>query len=158
MAGDLFIGAVDFHYDAHNWVVRGNFDYGHLSNSEQITRINKTLGNNSVSSQTSVASDAIAVGIEAGYDIFSQIGTLRSHDRKLYVFGRYDYYDSMFRTEGSVVDNPCWGRQKITFGVNYKPMKEIVVKGEWSDRLFKSQFNNEPTVSIGIAYSGFFKI
>ncbi len=156
--GDIFIGAVDFHYNDHNWVVRGNFDYGHLSDSEAITKANKTLGNNSVSSQTSVASDAIAVGVEAGYDIFSQIPSLRKKAEKLYVFGRYDYYDSMYKTEGAVVDNPCWGRQKITFGVNYYPIRDIIIKGEWSDRLFKSQFNNEPTISLGIAYSGFFKI
>ncbi len=156
--GDLFIGAIDFHYDAHNWVVRGNFDYGHLGDSEQITKINKTLGNNSVSSQTSVASDAIAVGVEAGYDIFSQIESLRAKKEQLYIFGRYDYYDSMYKTEGSVVDNPAWSRQKITFGVNYKPIRDIIVKGEWSNRILKSQFNNEPTISIGIAYSGFFKI
>jgi len=155
--GDLLIGAFDFHYDAHNWVVRGNFDYGHLSDSEKITKINKTLGNNSVSSQTSVASDAIAVGIEAGYDIFSQISSLKGKEN-LYIFGRYDYYDSMFKTQGAVVDNPCWERQKITFGVNYKPIKDIVIKGEWSDRILKSQYNNEPTLSIGIAYSGFFNI
>ncbi len=156
--GDVLIGAVDFHYNAHNWVVRGNFDYGHLSDSEAITKANKTLGNNSVSPQTSVASDAIAVGIEAGYNIFSQIPAMRDQQKKLYLFGRYDYYDSMYKTEGSVVDNPCWGRQKITFGANYYPIKDIVVKGEWSNRIFKSQFNNEPTVSLGVAYSGFFKI
>ncbi len=156
--GDLFIGAIDFTYDAHNWVARGNFDYGHLSNSEDITRINKTLGNNSVSPQTSVASAAICASIEAGYDIFSQIHYMRRHKEQLYIFGRYDYYDSMFRTQGSVVDNPCWSRQVLTFGVNYKPIKEIVVKAEWQDRLFNSQFNNEPTISIGIAYSGFFQI
>ena len=61
------------------------------------------------------------------------------------------------KTEGAVVDNPCWERQKITLGLNYKPMKDIVIKAEWSERLLKSQFNNEPTVSLGVAYSGFFK-
>ena len=155
--GNLLIGAFDFHYNAHNWVIRGNFDYGHLSDSEQITKQNKTLGKNSVSPQTSVASDAIAVGCEAGYDIFSQIAKLRDKHQKLYLFGRYDYYDSMYKTAGSVTDNPCWERQKMTFGVNYKPIDQIVIKGEWSKRLLKSQFNDEPTLSLGVAYSGFFQ-
>lgn len=26
--GTVMIGAFDFLYDAHNWIVRGNFDYG----------------------------------------------------------------------------------------------------------------------------------
>lgn len=156
--GGLFIGAIDFHYDAHNWVVRGAVDYGHLTDSEAITAANKTLGKTSVSPQTSVASDAIAVGVEAGYDVLSQVAAQRAKGRRLYAFARYDYYDSMLKTQGSVVDNPCWSRQKLTLGLNYMPMKEIVVKGEWSNRFLKRQFNNEPTVSIGIAYSGFFKI
>lgn len=157
LEGNLLIGAFDFHYDAHNWVVRGNFDYGHLSDSEKITKANKELGKNSVSPQTSVASDAIAVGAEAGYDIFSQITKMRNRNQKMYLFTRYDYYDSMYKTQGSVVDNPCWGRQKMTFGVNYKPIEQIVIKGEWSKRLLKSRFNDEPTLSLGVAYSGFFK-
>ncbi len=154
--GNLMIGAFDFHYNNYNWVVRGNFDYGHLSDSEQITKQNKYLGSNSVSPQTSVASDAIAVGAEAGYNFFSQIAKMRNKNQKMYVFGRYDYYDSMYKTAGSVVDNPCWSRQKITFGLNYMPIEQIVIKGEWSKRLFDSQFNDEPTLSLGIAYSGFF--
>lgn len=156
VSGDVTIGTFDFNYDDHNWIVRGNFDYGHLGDSEAITRINKTLGSNSVSPQTSVASDAMCVGIEAGYNIFSQCKRMKEKNQQLYIFGRYDYYDSMYKTEGSVVDNPCWERQKITFGINYKPIKQIVVKAEYANRLLKSQFNNEPAVNIGIAYSGFF--
>jgi hypothetical protein len=155
--GNLLIGAVDFHYDGYHWVVRGNFDYGHLSDSEAITRLNKTLGSNSVSPQTSVASDAIAAGIEAGYDVLSQSRKASESGQKLYIFGRYDYYDSMLKTEGSVVDNPCWGRQKFTVGLNYHPIDEIIIKGEYSYRLFKSQFNDEPTLSLGICYSGSFR-
>lgn len=156
ISGTVTIGTFDFDYKGHNWIVRGNFDYGHLSDSEAITRINKTLGSNSVSPQTSVASDAMCLGIEAGYDVFSQLKSMKDKNQKLYVFGRYDYYDSMYKTVGSVVDNPCWERKKITFGLNYKPIPQIVVKAEYANRLFKSQFNNEPAVNIGIAYSGFF--
>lgn len=157
VSGDVTIGSLDFTYNDHNWIVRGNVDYGHLSDSEAITKINKTLGNNSVSPQTSVASDAMCVGVEVGYDIFSQVPSQREK-HNLYVFGRYDYYDSMFETQGSVVKNPCWNRQKLTVGVNYKPMKDLVVKAEYAHRIFKSQFNDEPAINIGVAYAGFFKL
>lgn len=152
--GDVFIGAIDFTYNRHGLILRGNFDYGHLTDSEAITKANKNLGKNSVSDQTSVASDAMCAGIEAGYDILPL--TTQASDKALYLFGRFDYYDSMYKTEGSVIDNPCWERKKVTLGVNYMPTKQIVIKGEWSNRLFRKQFNNEPTVSIGIAYAGFF--
>ena len=42
------------------------------------------------------------------------------------------------------------------FGLNYYPMKDIVVKAEYSKRFLKSQYNNEPSFSLGIAYAGFF--
>lgn len=158
ISGQVTLGAVDFTYNAHNWVVRGNFDYGHLSDSEKITKINKTLGSNSVSSQTSVASDAMCYALEAGYDVFSQLPEMHAKNQKLYVFGRWDYYDSMYKTEGSVIDNPCWSRKKITLGVNYKPIKDVTIKGEWSNRMFSKQFNNEQTISLGVTYYGLFQL
>ncbi len=156
LVGTVLLGAFDLHYDNHNWVVRGNFDYGHLSDSEAISKANKKQRKDSPSPKTDVASDAIAAGVEAGYDIFSQINALNRAGKKLYVFGRYDYYDSMFKTEGSIIDNACWKRQRIAGGINYYPMKRIVIKAEYSHRMFDSAYNNEDTFSVGIAYSGFF--
>ena len=154
--GTVMIGSFDFVYNAHNTIVRGVFDYGHLTDSKEITAANKTLGNNSVSPQTSVASNAIAVGLEAGYNVLSLMPQLAGNRQKMFVFGRYDYYDSMYRTVKGVVDNPCWGRQKVTAGVNYSPIAPITIKAEWSKRLFKSQYNNEPQISLGVTYMGLF--
>ncbi len=156
--GTVSIGAFDFHYNDHNWVVRGNFDYGHLSDSYEITVYNKRQQSSSPSPAQDVASDAIAAGIEAGYDIFSQISRLRQEGQKLYVFARYDYYDSMYKTETGVMKYEWCGRNRIAAGLNYYPIKEIVVKGEYSIGLLKSTYNNEPSFSVGIAYSGLFNM
>lgn len=155
--GDVVIGALDFEYKAYNWIIRGNLDYGHLTDSEAITRINKTLGKGSVSPQTSVASDAMCASVEAGYDLLSLSDKARETQRQLFAFARCEYYDSMYKTQGAVIDNPCWERKKLTLGINYKPLPAIVIKAEWSERLLKHPFNNEPTVSLGVAYSGFFE-
>ena len=48
------------------------------------------------------------------------------------------------------------GRARIAAGINYFPIKDIVLKGEYSIGLLKEPFNNEPSVSLGVAYSGFF--
>ena len=156
--GTVSIGAFDFHYDNYNIVARGNFTYGHLSNSERITRLNLETRKDSPSPKTPIASDALSMGIEVGYDLLSQISKIREKGNQLYLFGRYDFYDSMYKTQGNVTDNECWGRQRVAGGVNYKPMKELVIKAEYSQRLFKSQYNNENTFSIGIAYSGIFHL
>ncbi len=154
--GDLMIGAIDFTYDAHNWVIRGSYDYGHLGDSQKITAANKTLGKNSVSSQTSVASAAFAAGIEAGYDLFALSDKMRQKEQKLYIFGRYDSYDSMYKTESAVVDNPCWSRQMYSIGLNYRPIEQITIKGQYSYRDLDSQFNDEPSISLGVTYCGWF--
>jgi len=153
--GTVSIGTFDFEYNAHNWIARGNFDYGHLSNSDKISAVNKNLSAYSVSPRTNVGSDALATAVEVGYDVFSQVDKMKDK-QKFYVFGRYDYYDSMYKTAGGILKEQEWGRQRIAGGINYYPIKDIVVKAEYSSRLFKKQYNNENTFSIGIAYAGFF--
>lgn len=154
--GTVLIGAYDFHFDRFNWIVRGSFVYGHLSDSEMITKYNMAMRKDSPSPKQAVASDAYAAGIEAGYDIFSQIEQMREKNQELYIFGRYESYDSMHKTEGSIQDYKWCGRQRVAVGLNYFPMKDIVVKGEYSIGLLDSQYNDEPSVSLGVAYSGFF--
>lgn len=156
--GTVAIGAFDFHLDRWNWIARGNFDYGHLSDSREISDYNKSFPKDSPSPKQSVASDAIAAGIEVGYNVFALSNKLAQSGRKLYVFGRYDYYDSMYDTESSIVDYQYCGRHRIAAGLNYFPIKDIVVKGEYSIGLMKSPYNNEPSISLGVAYSGFFNM
>lgn len=156
--GTVAIGAFDFLYNDHNFIARGNFDYGHLSNSLEITTANMSTRADSPSPKTNIGEAAIAMGIEAGYDIFSQISSMRNREQKFYIFGRYDYYDSMFKTVKNMTDEKMWSRQKVTAGVNYYPIPQIAIKGEYSYRILSKQYNNEPTISLGICYSGLFHI
>ena len=160
--GTVGIGALDFNYDDHNVIARGSFLYGHLTNSAAIAETNRRLKGFGITSPTNIGSDAMAAGVEVGYDFFSLNDKLRSNNQKFYLFARYDYYDSMFRMGKTdkgqqLVDEQQWGRHKVSVGINYKPMDCIVIKAEYTHRLFKPQFNDEPAVSIGIAYSGLFK-
>ncbi len=154
--GAVTIGSFDFNYGSDHLIFRGKVTYGHLTDSELITIANLSSRQGSPSPKTPVASDAIASGMEAGFDLLSLFSSERSGDNKLFLFGCYDYYDSMLSTEGSVVDNECWGRQRVGAGINFKPMDELVIKAEFSHRIFSSQYNNENTFSIGIAYAGLF--
>lgn len=155
--GTILIGAFDLAYDDHNTVIRANFDYGHLSDSGAITAYNKSLSKNSPSPKQPVASEAVAAGIEAGYDLFSLSGKLRSMGQRFYLFGRYDYYDSMFRTDSNVGRLGWCGRQRVAVGINYYPIKNIAIKAEYAVGLMKSAYNNEPSLLLGITYSGIFR-
>lgn len=153
--GTVVIGAFDFNYTSHNLIVRGNFDYGHLSDAEVITNVNiNHMSQASPSPHQAVGEAAIAGGIEVGYNMFAHIPKVARLGQKFYVFGRYDYYDSMHKADTNIYEY-C-GRSRVAAGINYYPIKEVVVKGEYSIGLLKSPYNNEPSISVGIAYSGFF--
>lgn len=154
--GAVVIGSFDFDYKAHNWIARGYFDYGHLGDARAISAYNRTLSKASPSSGTNVATEALAIGVEAGYDLFSQVQEMKKQKRKLYLFGRYEYYDSMYKTSASILDQAWCGRQIAVVGVNYFPVKDIVLKAEYSAGIMKSPYNNENSLSFGIAYAGFF--
>ena len=154
--GSVAIGAIDFTFNRYNWIVRGNADYGYLSNASTISKIKRNLtSNNAPYKKTPVGKNAVAVGIEAGYDVFSQIGKLREDNQKLYLFGRYEYYNSYIPAKDQS-KYEYTGKNRMAFGVNYYPIPQIAVKAEYSKRFFKSQYNNEPSVSLGVAYQGFF--
>lgn len=155
--GIVTIGSFDFEYNRHNWIVRGNFDYGHLSDSQIISKVNRNLSNNSGSPMTNVASDVMAYSIEAGYDVFSQIPAL-SGKQKLYLYGHYGFYDSMYDTEKDIPAYKFYNRRLLSAGINYYPIKEVVVKAEYNNRLFHQPYNNEQTVSLAICYAGFFNL
>lgn len=154
--GTVSILSADFKYEGHNWLIRGSGDWGHLSDAAHISRFNISMSKNSTSKRQEVASDAVAAGAEAGYDIFGLIPRMRADCQKLYLFGRYDYYDSMAKTANSAPLQWC-RRQIVSAGINWFPIPQIVVKADYSCRLLDRKYNNEPSINIGIAYVGWFK-
>lgn len=158
-SGAVAVGSVDFTYNAHNWIVRGQADYGYIGNADKLSDLynrkhSKSPFSTSSTSRT-ISSNAYAVGIEAGYNVFSQIAAMRDSGRRLYVFGRYEQYNPYASQQGA--NNYGYTEVKrVVAGLNYYPLPQIVIKGEYSHRFFKSQYNNEPSLNIGVAYEGFF--
>ncbi len=152
--GTVAIGALDFTYKAHNWIVRAQADYGYLGDAEQLKYVYNRLNSKSPYKHSAfVSKNAYAIGIEAGYDVLSQIA---HHDeQKLYVFGRYEAYNPYAsNTRGTAYDYTAVKR--MAAGVNYHPVPQVVIKAEYSNRFLKSIYNNEPSINIGVAYEGFF--
>lgn len=154
--GAVAIGSVDFVYNDYNILARGNFLYGHLGDSEAISNINKKLPSASPSSRTDIASVAKSWYVEAGYDVLSLFKERKDPEAKLYVYGHYGFCNSMSKTEGDIKPKAWTEKQVISAGLNYFPMKELVVKAEYSMRKLKAPYSNEPSVSIGIGYAGLF--
>lgn len=175
VTGALSIVSGDFQLRRWNWIVRGSVVYAHLSDADRISEYNKANSTHhkyqdgNPFHNTNIASNALACSLEAGYDVFSQIRRLRAR-QMLYLFGRIDHYDSMASGTYRKQYGYC-APYVMTFGFNYHPIKQIVVKGEYARRTFRSPnnnglssdsplyvqpYNNEPSVSLSIAYQGWF--
>ena len=174
VTGALGIVALDFSLNRWNWIVRGNIDYAHFSDADEISAYNQAnwthhkYQDGNPHHYSNIGSHAVAYAIEAGYNVFSQIPKLK--DEKLFVFGRYEHYNTM--ASGTYKSLYQYTKKyRCAFGVNYSPMKQITIKGEYSYRffekpnnnglasdspLYKQPYNNEPSVSIGVTYSGWF--
>jgi hypothetical protein len=154
--GQVLIGALDFTYKGHNWIIRGQADYGYLGDAEQLKYVYNRLNSKSPYKHSAfVSKNAYAVGVEAGYNIFSQIKSLRDKEQELYIFGRYEQYNPYAsNTKGTAYDYT--EVKRLAVGVNYHPISQIVIKAEYSNRFLKEIYNNEPSVNIGVAYEGFF--
>ena len=152
--GVVAIGAIDFTYNNYNWIVRGQADYGYLSDAKQLKYFtNRLNGLSPFHHSAFVSKNAFAYGIEAGYNIFTQIEKLRQSNQKMYLFGRYEHYNPYAsKTKNTSYDYTNVKRMAV--GINYYPVKQIVVKAEYSHRFLKSQYNNEPAINIGVAYEG----
>ena len=157
LTGTVAIGSLDFTLNRFNWIVRGQADYGYVSDAADINTIKRTRAriSNSPYSSMPFAKNAMALGIEAGYDVFSQIEKLRADNRKLYVFGRFEKYNS-YIPSGDQQKYEFTSKTRFVGGLNYYPVPQIALKAEYSYRKLKSQYNNEPSINIGVAYQGFF--
>lgn len=154
--GTVSIAAFDFEYENKAFLTRGSFMWGHLSDAAHISRFNMGMSQNSTSKRQEVAKDALSAGIEAGYNLFAFSPALSAAGQRLYIFGRYDYYNPMWKMEGTQKPLKWTERNIMTIGLNYYPIKQIAVKGEYSCRYFKNPYNNEPSINLGIAYVGWF--
>lgn len=154
--GTVSILSFDFKYEDHGFLARGNVDWGHLSDAAHISKFNISMSKNSTSKRQEVASDVVVAGVEAGYNIFSLIPKMKVSGRKFYVFGRYDYFDPMAKMESGTPLQWC-KRNKISAGINWMPIPQIIVKGDYTYSILDKKYRNEPSVNIGIAYVGWFK-
>jgi hypothetical protein len=177
VTGALGIVALDFTLNRWNWIVRGNIDYAHFSDADEISSYNQAnwthhkYQDGNPHHYTNIGKNAVAYAVEAGYNILSLTPNQSQSgewSRKLFVFGRFEHYNTM--ASGTYTSMYKYTKKyRCAFGVNYQPVRQITIKGEYSYRffekpnnngltsdspLYKQPYNNEPSVSIGVTYCG----
>lgn len=149
------VGILDFHaaYNSNDFIARGLFLFGHLTNSDIISQRNSSISRNIQAPRTPVAESAMSYYIEAGYNILRFFDT--NTPLKLFPFGRYEYYNSMEQVTGSVFADPRFKRNLITFGINFFVLPNLVLKADYSMRKvggFDSIYNDENTFGLSIGF------
>lgn len=132
------LGIGDFHFQYHPSFAKitGMFFYGALGNSEALTNQNRNLSNNLNVKRTPVAAAAIGAFGEIEVPVIKNAldKTPSADPLELSLFGRIDYYDTMFRTQGEVFNNPRWERTSFSLGSVVKIIDEVQLKAQYTLR------------------------
>ncbi len=153
VTGRIGIFSSDAQYMGCNVIARANVVYGALSDSKDISLINRRYFTKTGYPCTDVAESALTYAAEVGYNVLSFFNT----KQKLYPFLRYEYYNTAETVEVGAKEHPRYKRDLLTFGLNYFMLPNLVMKLDYSmRRIDAGNYNNENTLGIAVAYTGWF--
>ena len=149
---NVTIGELHAQYAAHNITARAMYLHGHLQNADQVSAKNSRLSAALETARTPVASEARILAAELGYDFLPLFDA--TSDLRLQAFVRWEQFNSMHATAAPVFADPRFKRTVATFGLNFIPHRDIVVKSDYSIRtLGDERFNTEHTFSLAVGFS-----
>ncbi|MGQ0794328.1 MAG: hypothetical protein ACT4NX_09655 [Deltaproteobacteria bacterium] len=89
--------------------------------------------NNGLEGNASIGEEQYGFYVEAGYNLLS-LADFGSYFEYLAPFVRYEKYDTQREVPSGFERNPANDRETVTVGVNYKPIKNVVIKADYSFR------------------------
>lgn len=142
VVGLAMIG-VDLRYQKRGLQLKGQWYYGHISNTEQynffgvkageVNDVGKTMG---------------GFYAEAAYDIFRLI---KKTAGQLNLFARYTSFDTQRSTVSGVVKNPAYEIQAITTGLVWKISRGVAAKSDIQFYKTKTDNKYNKTFNAGVA-------
>ncbi len=153
-----YVTVLDMHADYKQgpFKARALLLYGILQNAASVSLANKNLSSNLAVKRTPVGKTALGWFAEVGVDVFVLLRTKMELQntfpkQSLDIFARCDRYDTMREMPEEYFNNPRWGKETWTTGVNYKPHPQVILKGQLSYRTLGLATNNqENTYSLGL--------
>jgi len=137
--GDLSIVSADFDYSICKFDFRGAVAYEHISNAA-------SLGNGT-------AEGIFGWYLQGGYHIMPDSwkkGKLADSDAVVFV--RYDDVDTQHKMPSGVSRNPAGQRNEWTFGVNFYPTKNFVVKVDYQVRSNGNGDDLDDLINFGLGW------
>ena len=135
--GTLTMYEIDYQFHWRGFESRALFAYTWLGDAGLINANNGFEGEDSVGKQT------FGFYVEGAYDV---LPILFDTSHYLAPFIRYEKYDTQKKVPSGFMRNPANDRQTITYGLDYKPIPNVVLKADFQDRRneddsAKNQFN-----------------
>ena len=146
----VMYGDVHYTMEAFPWRVRAYGMAGNITNSEALSRANRNLSNNLGVKRTPVGEMAAGAYGEIAYDFLHLFNA--NAKQQLYLFGRAEWFDSMYKTQGTVSDNPRYENTIFAGGLNYFPIPNIVFKANYEWRTLGSG-EQDNTFSAGFGFN-----
>ena len=145
MADSSVIGIMmtgfDFRYRLKDLRVRGEFIYADLSNTNQYN----TFGN------TDLGSSMMGYYGELAYNVF---GFMDDWNDQLFVFGRYENYNTHNTVDKNIIRNKALNRNDITLGLHYKPSTRASFKVDL--QIFSNEKDKYPVHQINFGVGAWF--
>ncbi len=150
--GKLTIFGLHGAYSDKNWILRGQYLFGTLDDSEAITNANKTTPGLKPGNFSQLGSEAEASFVELAYNSQS----LFNLSNPLYLYSTYEYANPIKKVaKGNATDR--FNKQSIALGINYFPINNIVLKTQVAQQIHK-QNNLDDSVSFSLSLGYFFSI
>ncbi|MRI01994.1 hypothetical protein GH721_15730 [Kriegella sp. EG-1] len=129
---------LDARYAYQRFAARGQFIYNSLSDTDAYNILTgKDLG-----------SALMGYYVEGSYNLLTA-----NKKQKLFVFARFENYDTHADTAGDLEQNPLYDRTDVTTGLSYHIAPGVVLKGDYqfkSNALNGSDVDNQLNFGIGV--------
>ena len=156
--GAISIGSIDALYQNKGIIARGSILLGKINNIDAVNTL--TAPNLLKYNQHNALGNNMTYNIEVGYDIVQHF----NKKYKLYPFVNHNFYkyNNTFinLNNRDLSEDRKYNVNTFTYGINYKPSKEIAIKLDYTNTKIKDNLNNklnpENQLGLSIAYSGWF--
>lgn len=139
-AAPFLVLAADARFDRGPLMLRGVVARISIKDAEEI---NTRFG-------TGVGSRIEGGYLEAGYNLLHLLAPRSS--QKLNAFARHERYDTHAAVPTGTTRDPSLARRTTTLGLSYKPLWNVVFKGDYQLRRNKAGLGEEEAVALGIGY------
>src|SRR5215210_5156427 len=132
--------SADARYDVGPFMFRGVVAHISVADAEAINAVHGTQ----------VGSRIAGGYVEAAYNVLSSLAPASS--QRLNAFLRYENYNTQAGVPAGVVANDALARRTTTFGLTYKPLYNVVFKGDYQLQRNRAGLGERDVASLGVGY------